>query len=170
MAYEKISASRLSTPLNKEPPENDPDVEAAVIESIYGLVKEAKGDVAILIDACTIRHRIKEELREFLDKTQFPVYAAPMGKTAIDEDYSRYGGVCFRLPDHHGGGLSPFFSRFTLDPLVILISFKRLKAQRRSSPLDRCSATSTPETSRITFLRVKLLRCRDNTLSHVAVR
>ena len=94
VAYERISASRLSTPLNKEPPENDLDIEAAVIESIYGLVKAADGDVAVLIDACTIRHRIKEELKEFLNKTQFPVYAAPMGKTAIDENHSRYGGVC----------------------------------------------------------------------------
>ena len=94
IAYERVSASRLTTPLNKEPPENDPDTEAAVVENIYKLVKEAGGDVAVLIDACTIRHRIKEELRVFLDKTQFPVYAAPMGKTAIDEDHSRYGGVC----------------------------------------------------------------------------
>jgi pyruvate decarboxylase len=93
VAYERISASRLSTPLNREPPENDPDTEAAVVESIHRLVKGAGGDVAVLIDACAIRHRIKEELREFLDKTQFPVYAAPMGKTAIDEDYPRYGGV-----------------------------------------------------------------------------
>ena len=93
VAYERISSARLSTHLNREPPENDPDIEASVIDSVYKLVKEADCDVAVLIDACTIRHRIKKELREFLDKTQFPVYAAPMGKTAIDEDYPRYGGV-----------------------------------------------------------------------------
>jgi pyruvate decarboxylase len=97
VAYERTSAARLSTPLNREPPENDPDVEGSVIDSIHKLVKEADGDVAVLIDACTIRHRIKKELREFLDKTQFPVYAAPMGKTGIDEDYPRYGGVCCQL-------------------------------------------------------------------------
>ena len=101
MAYERISAARLSTPLNREPPENDPEIETFVIDSIYKLIEEADGDVVVLIDACTIRHRIKKELREFLDKTQFPVYAAPMGKTAIDEDYPRYGGVCCRFPDHH---------------------------------------------------------------------
>jgi len=97
VAYERISAARLSTPLNKEPPENNPEIEASVIESIYRQVKEADGDVVVLVDACSIRYRIKKELREFLDKTQFPVYAAPMGKTAIDEDYLRYGGVCCRL-------------------------------------------------------------------------
>ena len=97
IAYEKISAARLSTHLNREPPKNDPEIEASVIESVYKLVKEAGSDVVVLIDACTIRHRVKKELREFLDKTQFPVYAAPMGKTAIDEDYPRYGGVCCQL-------------------------------------------------------------------------
>lgn len=110
VAYEKISASRLSTPINTEPPENDQDVEAAVIESIYRLVKDANGDVVVLIDACTIRHRVKQELKELLDKTQFPVYATPMGKTAIDEDYPRYGGVCCKLSVHHGIKLSLFFS------------------------------------------------------------
>jgi len=93
VAYELVSTARLSTPLNREPPENDPDTEASVIESIYRLAKEADGDVAVLVDACSIRHGIREELREFLDKTQFPVYATPMGKTAIDEDYPRYGGI-----------------------------------------------------------------------------
>lgn len=101
VAYEKISAARLSTPLNREPPENDPEIQASVVENIYKLVKEADGDVVVLVDACSIRHRIKKELREFLDKTQFPVYAAPMGKTAVDEDYPRYGGVCFPALDHH---------------------------------------------------------------------
>jgi pyruvate decarboxylase len=93
VAYERISAARLNTPLDKEPPENDPEIEASVIKSIYRVVKEAGGDVAVLVDACAIRHRIKKELREFLEKTQFPVYVAPMGKTSIDEDYPRYGGV-----------------------------------------------------------------------------
>ena len=97
VAYERISAARLGIHLNREPPENAPDIEASVIESIYKLVKEADCDVVVLVDACTIRHRIKKELREFLDKTQLPVYATPMGKTAIDEDYPRYGGVCCRL-------------------------------------------------------------------------
>ena len=130
VAYERISSSRLRTPLNKEPPENDPDIEAAVIESIYKLVKEANGDVALLIDACAIRHRIKEELREFLDKTQFPVYAAPMGKTAINEDDPRYGGVRFRLLGRPPVGDSTLFcSRSTSDPSVTLTFLRRWRVR-----------------------------------------
>ena len=49
--------------------------------------------VVILVDACAIRHGVKKELRELAERTRFPVYAAPMGKTAISETYERYGGV-----------------------------------------------------------------------------
>lgn len=108
VAYERISSSRLSTPLNNQPPENDKEVEAAVIDYIYKVVKQAGGDVAVLIDACSIRHRIREELKEFLDKTQFPVYSAPMGKTAINEDNPRYGGVRYRFSGHWGRELRSF--------------------------------------------------------------
>lgn len=59
--------------------------------------KEADGDVVVLVDACAIRHDARQELNDFLRKTGFPVYAAPMGKTAVDEDYDRYGGVCASL-------------------------------------------------------------------------
>ena len=101
MAYEMISATRLKVPLSRQQPANDPDVEAAVIASIYELVQKANGDVAVIVDGSTLRHGIREELEEFLDKTQFPVYAAPMGKSVIDEDNHRYGGVsCGSLTYH----------------------------------------------------------------------
>ena len=47
----------------------------------------------VLLDACVVRYGVKKEVRDFAEKTQFPIYAAPMGKTAIDENYERYGGV-----------------------------------------------------------------------------
>lgn len=55
--------------------------------------ENGKHGVVILVDACAIRHGVRDEVKEFCEKTGFPVYAAPMGKTAIDEDYARYGGV-----------------------------------------------------------------------------
>ena len=58
------------------------------------LVKDADDGVVFLIEACAIRHCVRAELREFLEETRFPVYASPMGKIAISEDYPRYGGVC----------------------------------------------------------------------------
>ena len=93
IAYERIPAARLKTPLNTQPPENDQDVENFVLDEIVKLVDEAQNDVIILVDACAIRHRVKDEVKELYERTGYPVYAAPMGKTAVDESYERYGGV-----------------------------------------------------------------------------
>ncbi|OCH83963.1 pyruvate decarboxylase [Obba rivulosa] len=93
LVSERIPAKRLKTPLNRTPPENEPDVEAFVLDEIVKLVEQAEGDAIILVDACAIRHSVKEEVRELFKKTGFPVYAAPMGKTAVDETEDRYGGI-----------------------------------------------------------------------------
>ena len=93
LAYERISGSRLKTPLNVEPPENDPETEEFVLGQIVKLVEEAQNDVIVLVDACAVRHGAKKEVSEFYHHTGFPVYSAPMGKTAVDETYERYGGV-----------------------------------------------------------------------------
>ncbi len=90
---QEISAERLSIPLASAAPPNDPVTESFVIDQIHERVKGAEGDVVVLVDACVIRHGVRKELAAFLKETSFPVYATPMGKTAVDEDYSRYGGV-----------------------------------------------------------------------------
>jgi pyruvate decarboxylase len=93
LAYEKISSSRLASPISPRAPTNDPETQNFVLDQIVRLVEAAKNDVVILVDACAIRHGLRKELQELLDKTGYPVYCAPMGKTAIDETYERYGGV-----------------------------------------------------------------------------
>ncbi|KAL7280039.1 hypothetical protein ACG7TL_006453 [Trametes sanguinea] len=93
IAYERIPARRLKTPLNIEPPANDEEVEQFVLDEIVKLVEEAQNDVIILVDACAIRHGVKKEVEELYKRTGFPVYSAPMGKTAVSESYERYGGI-----------------------------------------------------------------------------
>ena len=93
LVHVHIPKKRLLTPLNLEPPRNNPEVESFVLDEIMKLVEAAERDVVILVDACAIRHGVKKELRELAERTRFPVYAAPMGKTAISETYERYGGV-----------------------------------------------------------------------------
>lgn len=89
----KIPAKRLKVALSRIPPANDPDVEKYVLDEIVKLVDDAKQDVVILVDACAIRHDLRQEVNDLLTKTLFPVYAAPMGKTAVSEEHERYGGV-----------------------------------------------------------------------------
>jgi pyruvate decarboxylase len=93
MAFEKISSERLKIPLSRLPPPNDPDVAAFVLDEIVKLVKAAADDVVVLVDACAIRHDVRLEVNELITKTGYPVFSAPMGKTAVSETHERYGGV-----------------------------------------------------------------------------
>ena len=93
LVHVKIPKKRLLTPLNLDPPRNNPEVEGFVLDEVMKLVESAERDVVILVDACAVRHGVKKELRDLAEKTRFPVYAAPMGKTVISEQYERYGGV-----------------------------------------------------------------------------
>ncbi|KAH9480463.1 Putative pyruvate decarboxylase C3G9.11c [Psilocybe cubensis] len=93
MVNVEISSERLKIPLSHRPPSNPEQEEEFVIELIEERVKEAEGDVVVIVDACVIRHDCREEVKKFLKDTGFPVYATPMGKTAVDENYERYGGI-----------------------------------------------------------------------------
>ncbi|KAG1840611.1 thiamine diphosphate-binding protein [Suillus subalutaceus] len=93
LTSEKIPAKRLKVELSRAPPPNDPDVESYVLDEIMELVDDAKQDIVVLVDACAIRHDLRQEVNDLLVKTRFPVYAAPMGKTAVSEEHERYGGI-----------------------------------------------------------------------------
>ncbi|KIM89288.1 hypothetical protein PILCRDRAFT_219466 [Piloderma croceum F 1598] len=98
MVDQKISSAPLSTPLSRRAQSNDPSVEKFVLDEIAKLAKAAQSEsekdgIVILVDACAIRHHVRDEVKELCEKTGFPVYAAPMGKTAVSEEYERYGGI-----------------------------------------------------------------------------
>ncbi|KAF9468575.1 thiamine diphosphate-binding protein [Collybia nuda] len=93
LVHEEISAQGLKISLSRHPSPNDVEVESFVLDLISKQFKEAAGDAVVLVDACTIRHDVRQELNDFLRNTGFPVYATPMGKTAVDENYERYGGI-----------------------------------------------------------------------------
>ncbi|KAL5524687.1 hypothetical protein ACEPAF_9832 [Sanghuangporus sanghuang] len=93
LVYAKIPSGRLLTPLQAIPPQNNPDEEAFILDEIVKLIREAKGEVVILVDACAVRHHVIEETRELVKRTGFPVYSAPMGKGAMIERDERFGGI-----------------------------------------------------------------------------
>ncbi|KAH7884985.1 thiamine diphosphate-binding protein [Phlebopus sp. FC_14] len=90
---ERVPAKRLKVPLLHTPPPNNPNVEKEVLDEIVELIDEAAGDIVIVVDACAIRHDVQQEVNDLLTKTNFPVYSAPMGKTAVSEEHNRYGGI-----------------------------------------------------------------------------
>jgi pyruvate decarboxylase len=91
--FNKIPRARLDKPLQSHPKPNDPHTEEFVLREIQKLVEGAGSEVVILVDACAIRHDVTDETWDLIERTGFPVYAAPMGKAAVPEDYERYGGV-----------------------------------------------------------------------------
>ncbi|KAJ7059148.1 pyruvate decarboxylase [Mycena amicta] len=95
LVYAKIPSDRLKVPLSNVHPPNDAEVQKAVIQEIVKLVDSASANdsVVILVDVCAVRHDTRAEVNELVRKTGFPVYAAPMGKTVVPEDYERYGGI-----------------------------------------------------------------------------
>ncbi|KAF8580115.1 pyruvate decarboxylase [Ramaria rubella] len=93
LVYAKISALPLQTPLQLDLPPNDKDIEKYVLDEIVKSIDGAAGDVAILVDACAIRHGVVSELHELIHVTGFPVYSAPMGKSVVFENFERFGGI-----------------------------------------------------------------------------
>jgi len=93
VVFTKIPRGKLDTPLTPTPQIIDQHAEDFVLGEIQELVEKAGSEVVILVDACTIRHDVVEEVWDLIQRTGFPVYSAPMGKTAIPEDYERFGGI-----------------------------------------------------------------------------
>ncbi|KAG6896937.1 hypothetical protein C0995_010925, partial [Termitomyces sp. Mi166 len=91
----KISSQSLRIPLTRNPPVEDPRLQSFVLDLVANQFQQAEGDAVVLVDVCAIRHDVKDELNTFVNKTAFPVFTTPMGKTAVDENFERYGGVYF---------------------------------------------------------------------------
>ncbi|KAH9971927.1 pyruvate decarboxylase [Lactifluus volemus] len=98
--FTKIPRGKLDTPLSAMPLQNDPATEEFVLNEIQQLVEKAGSEVIILVDACTIRHDVTEEVWDLIQRTGFPVYSAPMGKAAISEDSERFGGIYIGSSSH----------------------------------------------------------------------
>lgn len=92
MVQQKIEGERLDTPIDLSPPKNDEDREDYVVDVVLRYLHQATNPV-ILVDACAIRHRVLDEVRDLVDKSKLPVFVTPMGKGAVDESHPCYGGV-----------------------------------------------------------------------------
>ena len=79
------------------------------MDEIAKHVSAARERVVVIVDGCALRYGVTSEVKDFLGKTKFPVFVAPMGKSAVDESYERFGGV--RLaPERSRGPSDPSFA------------------------------------------------------------
>ena len=92
MVQKKVEGERLKTPIDLHFLENDSEKEDYVVDVVLRYLTAAQNPV-ILVDSCAIRHRVLEETKALIEKSGLPVFVAPMGKGAVDETISTYGGV-----------------------------------------------------------------------------
>ncbi|CCK68253.1 branched-chain-2-oxoacid decarboxylase THI3 KNAG_0A05900 [Huiozyma naganishii CBS 8797] len=87
-----VDSVRLDTPLNLESEPNNQEIENDVVKTILKKLYTCENP-AIIVDACVIRHDLVEETKQFRQMTNFPTFVTPMGKGAVDESLSNFGGV-----------------------------------------------------------------------------
>ncbi|KAK5160903.1 hypothetical protein LTR04_004348 [Oleoguttula sp. CCFEE 6159] len=92
MVQKKIEGERLKTPIDLKFPPNNEEKEDYVVDVVLKYLHAAKNPV-VLVDACAIRHRVLDEVHQLVEKSGMPVFVTPMGKGAINETLSNYGGV-----------------------------------------------------------------------------
>lgn len=126
MAQQKIEGARLATPIDLSEHENDQERENFVVDTVLELLKAAK-DPVILVDACAIRHRVLDEVRELVDKTNLPVFVAPMGKGAIDETHPNFGGT------YAGVASNPPEAKTRIEGSDLILAIGALKVRRETA-------------------------------------
>ncbi|ERT02775.1 pyruvate decarboxylase [Sporothrix schenckii 1099-18] len=99
MVQKKVEGDRLRTPIHLEDHENEPESEDYVVDVVLKYLHAARNPV-ILVDACAIRHRVIDEVHRLIEKTRLPVFVTPMGKGAVNEEHSTYGGVYAGVSSH----------------------------------------------------------------------
>ena len=109
----KVNGDRLKQPIDLSLPENDPEKEDYVVGVVLKYLHAAKNPV-ILVDACAIRHRVLDEVRDLVEASGLPTFVAPMGKGAVNETHTNFGGV------YAGNGSNPGVSEVVESSDLIL--------------------------------------------------
>lgn len=119
MVCAKVEGKRLEKAIDLSEPSNDPEQEAYVVDVILRNLYAAKSPV-ILIDACAIRHRALREVHQLIAKTKLPVFVTPMGKSAVSEEHTNYGGV------YAGAGSQPASVKEIVESSDLILSIGTL--------------------------------------------
>ncbi|KAI8356603.1 thiamine diphosphate-binding protein [Choanephora cucurbitarum] len=86
----EVSLSEIQ-PLNLTHPRNPPKTQEVCLQVVLDAINKAQHPI-ILVDACVQRHNLQKEAAEFIKRTGFPTYVAPMGKGIVPEEFGNYRG------------------------------------------------------------------------------
>lgn len=120
MIYAKVNGDRLKTPIDLSLPKNEPEKEDYVVGVVLKYLHAAKNPI-ILVDACAIRHRALEEVRDLVEKSGLPTFVTPMGKGAVNESHKNFGGV------YAGSGSNPGVSE-AVEASDLILSIGAIKS------------------------------------------
>ncbi|GAN10048.1 pyruvate decarboxylase [Mucor ambiguus] len=81
----------LFKPLDLSHPANTKEVQEIVLEEVLKLIESSKNP-AIVVDGCVLRQHVEKEANDFVERSGFPTFTAPMGKGAIDESLHNFRG------------------------------------------------------------------------------
>ncbi|KAJ3150465.1 Pyruvate decarboxylase 1 [Geranomyces michiganensis] len=107
-------------PLNLTREVNPPDAEAEAVDLILKILEKAERP-AILVDGCCQRFHVEKEVREFVEKSGFPVFSAPMGKTVVPDQHKQYRGA-------YVGSLTPAPIREELESRDVVLMIGAIKS------------------------------------------
>ncbi|AET38684.1 alpha-keto acid decarboxylase family protein Ecym_3185 [Eremothecium cymbalariae DBVPG len=147
MATATIDASLLETPIDLSPELNDQDAENEVIDAVLHLIQNARNPI-ILSDACASRYDIKEEIKTLIDITQFPTYVTPMGKSSVNEQHPRYGGV-------YAGSISKPEVKKAVESADLILSIGSLLADMNTGNFSQSYSTKDIVEFHSTFTMIK---------------
>jgi pyruvate decarboxylase len=77
--------------LNLQIPKNPPKTQEVCLKVVLDAINNAQHPI-IMVDACVQRHNLQKEAIEFIVRTGFPTYVAPMGKGIVPEQLENYRG------------------------------------------------------------------------------
>ncbi|GAA5797549.1 thiamine diphosphate-binding protein [Helicostylum pulchrum] len=78
-------------PLNLTLPKNPARTQEVALQVVIDAINHAKHPI-IMVDACVQRHGLQKEAIEFVKRSGFPTYVAPMGKGIVPEELENYRG------------------------------------------------------------------------------
>ena len=92
MVDKRVDASLLDTPIDTRPHPSNEGAEDLALQIVLDKLYTAERPV-FLVDGAAQRRRILPAVNALIRKAKLPVFVAPMGKGAVDEDLENFVGV-----------------------------------------------------------------------------
>lgn len=88
----KVEGARFKTSIKLSIPSNELEKQDYMVDIVLKYLYAVK-DSVILVNVCTIRHRVMQRVHDLVAVSRLPTFVVPMGKGAVNKTHPNYGGV-----------------------------------------------------------------------------